>query len=365
MAKKTKAKENTLATFEWPEYASDKLRIKANSNKYKNVDVVDAFNDYYGLNMKVDNIANLIPQELNVGDTIKTRIVSISKGAVVFDVANLKTNVQSSINLHKYEKFKHFLPMDEITAIVTRKERDKVVIDPISPMVNEWLTPVLSDTASQKVIPTPENPQIQSIKVKNLQLTRGGFTGKAVVPNVSDFVGEDYTIDAFIPGSQIVLNIAENFEQFNGKTVDAMVVNYMKKPFQQGMSLVCSVKERLKFIGELNMIQLFNSWCEESELWKTNMNTVYEGEVTGVINTAKKCGVFVEIPELSITGMVQAKPNELVNYKRYSKVSVKLTGFDEEMFFNSDVNQLQHVMPYVITDGVLRECNLKPILQFV
>ena len=53
--------------------------------------------------------------------------------------------------------------------------------------------------------------------VKDLQWTKGGFTGKAVLPNVSDFVGEDYTVDVFIPGSQIVLNITDNFEQFIGK----------------------------------------------------------------------------------------------------------------------------------------------------
>lgn len=365
MAKKTTVKEDILTTFEWPEYKSDGLRIKANSKLYKDLDIVEAFNRHYGLSMVDEsNLANYIPRELQVGDLIKTRILSISKGSVVFDVANLKTNVQSSVNLHKYEKFKHFLPMDEITAVVTRRDRDKVVIDPITPMVNEWLTPVLSDPTSQKVIPCESCPDIMSIRVKDLQLTGGGFTGKAVIPNVSEFVGEDYTIDAFIPGSQIVLNIAENFEEFNGKTVEAMVVNYMKKPFQQGMSLVCSVKERLKFIGELNMIQLFNSWCEEGELWKDNVSTTYEGKVTGVINTSKKCGVFVEIPHLAITGMVQAKPEELVNYKPHMKVNVKLTGFDEEMFYNSDVAQLQHVLPYEIENGVLRKCNLKPILQF-
>lgn len=366
MAKKTKAKEDILATFEWPEYKSDGLRIKANSKLYKNVDIVDAFNQYYGLSM-VDksNLANYVPHELRVGDTIKTRILAISKGNVLFDTANLKTNVQSAVNLHKYERFKHFLPMDEITAVVIRKDKDKVVIDPISPMVNEWLNPILSDTTSQKVIPCEEHPHITTIKVKDLQLTRGGFTGKAVIPNVSEFVGEDYTIDAFIPGSQIVLNIAENFEDFNGKTVDAMVVNYMRKPgLESGMSLVCSVKERLKFIGEINMIHLFNSWCEGGELWKTNTTTAYEGKVTGIINTSKKCGVFVEIPELSITGMVQAKPEELVNYKPHMSVQVKLTGFDEEMFYNPDVAQLQHVVPYEIENGVLRKCNLKPILKF-
>lgn len=367
MAKKTKAKEDALATFEWPEFTSDKLRIKAYSQRYKDLDIVEAFNQHYGLSLTdSSNLANSIPRELHVGDVIKTRILSItSDGSVVFDTTNLKTNVQSSVNLHKYEKFKHFLPMDEISAVVTKRDRDKVVIDPITPMVNEWLNPVLADIASQKIIPCDEHPYVTSIRVKDLQLTRGGFVGKAVIPNVSEFIGEDYTIDAFIPGSQIVLNIAENFEDFNGKTVEAMVVNYMKKPGGQGsMSLVCSVKERLKFIGEINMIKLFNSWCEESDLWKANMDTTYAGKVTGVINTSKKCGAFVEIPELSITGMVQAKPEELVLYKPHMNVNVKLTGFNEEMFYNSDAAQLQHVLPYEICGGVLRKCNLKPILQF-
>ena len=86
--------------------------------------------------------------------------------------------------------------------------------------------------------------------------------------------------------------------------------------------------------------------------------------MTGIINSSKKCGVFIEIPALNVTGMVSTKPEDLVNYKPRDEVKVKLTGFDEEMFFNQGVGQMQHVDPYVITDGKLEKCNLKPILQF-
>lgn len=355
-----------LNTFAWPEFNSDSKRIKVYSKRYKNLSIVEAFENYYNLNLgPCTETVNFIPKPPKIGDTIDVRIVSIGKDKVVFDGGNLKNNLQSAVNLYKYEKFRHFLPMDSIKATVVRIDKDKAVIDPITPMVNEWLTPILKDNSVQKVIPGEDGIIHTSIVVKDLQLSNGGFMGKAVVPVASNFVGEDYTIDAFIPGSQIVLNITDDFGQFNGKSVNAFVVNYIPKPGAQNkMSLICSAKEVIKFVGECNMIKIFNSWCEESDLWKQVSNTTFKGKVTGVINTSKKCGVFVEIPDLSITGMVQTKPDELVNYKPHSEVDVKLAGFDEEMFYNASVGQMQHIDPYVIEDGCLKKCNLKPILQF-
>lgn len=362
-----KIEEEGIPGFEWPEFNSEKARIKAYSKMYKDMSIAEAFAARYNVDLsKVSDRVNQIPKELKVGDIIDTKIISISKGEVVYDAGNLKTNIQTGVNLYRYKKFHHFLPMDTIKAVVTRVDKNKVVVDPITPMVNDWLSPILKDPSIQKVIPNQETgAKATPVIVKDLQLTRGGFMGKAVIPNVSEFVGEDYVVDAFIPGSQIVLNITNNFEQFNGKSVEAFIVNYMNKPGDaNSKSLICSAKEVIKFNGELNMINLFNSWCEESELWKTTADSVFNGRVTGIINSAKKCGVFIEIPELSITGMVATKPEELVNYKPYMDVPVKITGFDEEKYFNYDAQQIQHVVPYEIEDGVLKKCNLKPILQF-
>lgn len=187
-----------------------------------------------------------------------------------------------------------------------------------------------------------------------------------MIPSISNWVGEDYTIEAFIPGSQIVLNIADDFEEFVGKEVEAFVVNYIPKPgFDGKMSLICSAKEYIKYQGEKNMINAFKDWCEGNEEWKAFEETSYAGKVTGIINSSKKCGVFVEIPELKITGMVSCNPSELVNYKPKDEVRVRITGFDEEMYFNQQAQQMQHVDPYVIKDGALEKCNLKPILRLV
>ena len=365
MSKKNVLPNEGFSGFDWPEFKNDRDRIKAYSKRYKNMSVIESIAAHY--NMKFNNNPerpNYTPTELKVGEIIDAKILSIDKGRVVFDTFNQKADFQSCINLYKYEKFKHFLPMYTIRVEVTKIDKNKVVVDPLSPMLNEWLQPILKDTSIQKVTVGGQN-FAEPIMVKDLQLVNGGFMGKAIIPNVSKFVGEDYVMDAFIPGSQIVLNITDNFEQFIGKSVPTFVMNYMSKPGGHGeMSLICSAKEVIKFEGELNMIHIFNSWCEESDLWKQVANTIFEGKVTGVINSSKKCGVFIEIPELSITGMVSVKPEELVNYKPHMCVPVKIAGFDEETYFDQAAQQIQHVVPYEIEDGILKKCNLKPILQF-
>lgn len=347
-----------LEAFVWPEFSSDSKRIKEYSKRYKNLSITEAFEVAYDFKVgPVKAIVNQTPGEIRVGDEMMLNILSIAKNHVEFDAGNQKTPIVSSVNLHKYDRFKKFLPLEPVKALVMTVTKDRVTVDPIAPLVNDYLDPILANKNVQKVIGAPK-----SVRVKDLQLTKGGFTGKAVLPNVSDFVGEDYTVDVFIPGSQIVLNITDNFEQFVGKEVDAFIVNHMTKPGANTLSLIASAKELIKFRGECKLIELFNSWCEESDLWKNFSATSVEGRVTGVINSSKKCGVFVEIPSLEMTGLVPVEPDQLVNYKADSIVNVKITGFDEEKKYNNITKQMEHVEPYVIEDGKLVHCNIKPIL---
>jgi len=354
------SKNNTEA-FVWPEFNSDAERIKAYTKRYKDMSIVEAFEHAYGITIgQVKEVVNDTPSEIKVGDELSLNVLSITKNHVEFDVANYKAQILSSVNLHKYNRFKHNLPLDPIKVLVMDVNKGRVTVDPIAPVVNGYLNPILANKNIQKVIGNP-----MSVKVKDLQLTRGGFTGKAVLPTVSDFVGEEYTVDVFIPGSQIVLNITDDFEQFVGKEVDAFIINYMNKPGSNALSLIASAKELIKFNGECKLIEMFNSWCEGGQLWKSVQETVYSGRVTGVINSSKKCGVFVELPELSMTGLVPVDPDQLVNYKKDSEVYVKITGFDEEKKYNSITKQMEHIDPYVIEDGCLVRCNLKPVLEFV
>ena len=349
-----------LEAFVWPEFSSDSKRIKEYSKRYKTLSITEAFEAAYNMQIgPVHAIVNQTPGEIKVGDEMMLNILSITKNHVEFDAGNQKTPIVSSVNLHKYDRFKKFLPLEPVKALVMNVTKDHVTVDPIAPLVNGYLDPILANKNVQKVIGAPK-----SVRVKDLQLTKGGFTGKAVLPNVSDFVGEDYTVDVFIPGSQIVLNITDNFEQFVGKEVDAFIVNHMTKPGANTLSLIASAKELIKFRGECKLIELFNSWCEESDLWKNFSASSVNGRVTGVINSSKKCGVFVEIPSLEMTGLVPVEPDQLVNYKADSIVNVKITGFDEEKKYNNITKQMEHVEPYVIEDGILVRCNIKPVLAF-
>ena len=344
--------------FQWPEFASDSERIKIYSARFKNKSVTEAFQEVYGVDLTgASEKANETPREYKVGDVIKTRLDNVAKDSVTFADVNYKGTVLCSANLYKYRKLRGGSP-EAINAVVTDVKKDRITLDPIKPMTEEWINNTVASPVLQNVLGDP-----RTIKVRNLQLTAGGFTGKAVIPSTSGFVGEEYTVDAFIPGSQIVLNITDDFEQFIGRDVDAFVLNYIQKG--DGMSLICSVKAYLTFLGHERLIEMFNRWCEDSPKWEKYSKAVHGGVVTGVINSSKKCGVFVEVPDLNITGMVKVAPEELVNYKPGLDVAVRLSSFDEETFYNKEVGQVQHVDPYIIEDGVLMKCNLKPILVFV
>ena len=344
--------------FEWPEFSDEKTRIKNYSERFKNKSVLEAFQEVYGVDLNgVSESANDLPHEYNVGDIVKTKIKNVTKESVEFADVNYKGTVVSSVNIYKFRKLRGAGSDELIDAVVTDVNKDRISLDPIKPMTDNWIKETIFNPISQYVIANPK-----TIKVRNLQLTPGGFTGKAVVPTTSAFVGEEVTVDAFIPGSQIVLNITDDFEQFIGKDVDAFVLNYIQKG--DGMSLICSRKNYLTFLGHKTMIEMFNRWCEDSPKWKEYSGAKHVGKVTGVINSSKKCGVFVEVTDLNITGMVKVAPEDLVNYKPGDSVEVKISSFDEETYYNKEFQQMQHVDPYVIRDGVLVKCNLKPILVF-
>ena len=344
--------------FQWPEFADDKQRIKNYTRRFKDKSVVEAFQEVYGVDLSgVSEHANELPREYRVGDIIRTRLANVTKESVKFDDVNYKGTVACATNLYKYYKLRGG-SQETISAVVTDVKKDRITLDPIKPMTDEWINTTVSNPVLQNVLGDP-----RTIKVRNLQLTAGGFMGKAVIPSTSSFIGEEYTVDAFIPGSQIVLNITDDFEQFIGKDIDAFVLNYIQKGDE--MSLICSRKAYLTFLGNETMIEMFNRWCENSPKWEKYAKVIHGGKVTGVINSSKKCGVFVEVPDLNITGMVKVPADELVNYKPGQDVAVRLTSFDEETFYNKEVGQVQHVDPYVIEDGVLVKCNLKPILSFV
>lgn len=342
--------------FIWPKFKNDRERIKFFTQKYKDMPLADIFQHEYGVKIDYHEHVYMLPAEPKIGDRFKVFINSITKRDVIFDNINLKTDIVSAVNLWRYDFFKHFIPQEPVEVIVTSVDSRKIVVDPILPQFNSWISKYSKNQSYQRRVDEPH-----PITVRNLRLTNGGFIGDAVIEDVSNFIHEEYTIPTFIPGSQIVLNITDDFKQFEGKDVQAFVVNYNGKS-TNNISLICSVKEYLKHIGNCELIKIFNEWCDETDKWKEFNEKTFEGTVTGIINSSKKTGVFIEITDLNITGLAAMPADELVAYKPHQKINVKITGFEENTYFNKEFNQIQHVAPYEIEDGSLVSCNLKPIL---
>lgn len=347
--------------FVFPQFTRERDRIKFNTERYKNVSISQAFEIEYDCKFAdLNQVVDTTPSKIEIGDTITTKIISISPrtGTPVFDNINIKDNIVCKNDMLKYNNFKFNNNTPLEMTIISKTPQGDYVGDIIKPIYDKWINEKMSNLQNQYKV-----KNYKPVTCYDLQHTEGGYMCKINVSPVEDFIGESYMIDAFIPGSQIVLNIETDFAKWNNQTVEAVITNYIKTNNGK-MSIICSRKNHLRHLGNLNMVQLYKDWTENNGQWQAFNKTALQGRVTGVINSSKKCGVFVEIPSLSITGMVMSTPEEIVKYKPNQMVNVKISEFEENTFFNKEVGQLQHNAPYVINDDVLKQINIRPILKF-
>lgn len=346
-------------------FKTGRERLAYNKQKYAGMTLVQAFADLGGhpIDPEIDiNLGNETPTELHIGDVINLNITSISKkNGVTFNSGCYKENFATRNNFAHFDKFSKVLPIEPVKAQVVEIGPKQTVVDVFTPLINDFILP----RAAQPWIQNLVNEQALTVEVVDLHLVRGGYVGKAIIPTISEFVGQPFMVDAFIPGSQIVLNTTDDFEAFEGQDVKTFIMSYAPKPGNRGMSLVCSRKNYLKHCGNMLLRQLHSMWCDAGKEWETISQQDYQGKVTGVINSAKKCGVFVEIPELNVTGMIHTQPDELVYYKAGDEFPVRIKEFDEELVFNPNVGQMQHLPAFEIENGAIKKVNIKPILEQV
>lgn len=334
--------------------------VKMRTKAYANLTITEAFNKAYGTNVSEDlaERANQTPTELRVGQMIPLRIASITKFGTTFDCSATKQVIETRNNFYHYEKMREHVPAESLEARVIDVNANRVMVDLFGPMVEKELNAITSEPWRQNIV----NGEIPSVVVKNLHMVRGGFKGHVVLNGISNFLGDDYELDAFIPGSQICLNITDDFEQYEGQTVRAMILSSSIGP-NGSRSVVCSVKRLLQHQGNLKLMEIHSMWCDQEGAWKEFSQKVFEAKVTGVINSSKQCGVFVEIPELNITGMIRKPADELVNYTMGMSIQVSFDTMDETLEYNDAVGQFQHLPPFEIEDGVLKKVNIKPIFK--
>lgn len=349
--------------FEWPAI-NEQSRIRETSVLFRDKTIAESFAAQYGEDKvfgsgrNTEHLQNITCKELRPGDVVELRILSINKKGVVFEQDSYKETIVSTVNLYQYPNFKKFLPKDPVKVKVMSKDHNKTYVDPLQPMLDDFVKQITERINTQANMRHPI-----TTRVTELRHMRAGYVGNIRIDNVSDFCGKDMYMQAFIPGSQITLNIESDFEKWDGQDVDAFITNLAVKPGTTNITVACSVKEYLRFIGDLNIIQMFKNYCEDNKAWKEQTKVVYDGNITGVCHTQNKTGVFVEIPCINVTGMVPVPKEELTSY-RPGPCKVRVAGFNELVRYNKDMGQMQHVEPYRIENDVLRKVNVKCILEF-
>ena len=355
--------EEGIRNFEWPEFASDRERIKRNSIRYAGLDWSEVFSQHYGIKLHKVKESEGAYSDVRPGDIIELRLVEVNKKVAIFENGMFKENIVSAVNLFQYERFKtgKWRKNMNVRCKVTDKEQDKITVDPIAPLFDEWIADKMSTLKAQYHLHEDRYTEVRNLRLIN----KAGYEGDVRVDPVSDFCGQDVCIKAFIPGSQIVLNIEREFERWEGHTVRAFITNYInrKDSGADRISLICSAKEYLKFLGDKNKIDIFEKYCLNDNAWKTIKETARYGIVTGIINSSKKQGVFVEVPELCITGLIEMESKKLVNYHPGDEIGVKIAKIDEPMYYNESVDQMQHSQPFVIENDVLKRCKLRFVFE--
>lgn len=351
--------------FEWPSSANEHKTISQNSRLYKNLNLEESFAAAYGKTMKKGTLSALKNQSgqhecksLKPGDIVSLRILDVNKKGVVFEQNEYKETLISTINLYQYPTFRNFIPKEPVKCKVMTVDHSKVYVDPFQPLIEDFIKSV------QETIKTQANVKKPIVtKVTGLRHMNSGYIGNIRIPSISDMCGKDVYMQAFVPGSQITLNIESDFEKWDGKDIDAFITNLSVRPGTTNVTIACSAKEYLRFLGNLNIIQMFKDYCEDNKDWKDVQKKTFEGNITGICNTRSKTGVFVEIPSIGVTGMVHV-PVEDINKYKPGKTTVKIVGFDEAVVYNREVGQMQHTDPWKIEDDILKRINVKCVLEF-
>lgn len=340
--------------IEWPEYKSEKERIKLFTKRFANMSISEAMCGIKETEIKTPDL----PVTPVVGGLYKAQLTKRGN-YISIDGLSAKESVICRNNLKRFTNMEMENREIQVKVVSIDKIRQSITIDVLQPLFENWINEITADKTIQYNVKSPK-----TVTVHDLKLGNGGFIGKAEVEVISQFVGEPYYVDAFIPGSQIVLNIENDFERWNGQTVDTFVAGYTTRPGSVNqMSLICSRKALLNFAGNMTKIELYGDYCSQGKKWKSFTKSTFTGNVTGVINSSKKCGVFVELPLFNITGMVNMEPERLVEFKAGQEISVRITDFEQMLEYDPSTGNMVHQEPYKIVDGCLKNCILKPVLE--
>jgi ribosomal protein S1 len=337
-------------------FKSDRERIKYMNKAYKGMSIAKAFSIFYNIpldnEVKSNRSINTV-NNLEVGKCYTGTVISIDKSSIEFDVPGVKESIICR------ESFGTCL--DNVRDYLLTHD-NKLLFEVRGHTNGEFTVSVLN--AYYKAWTNMINKAIDredSISVHIDSLVKGGYVCHTDITPLCQLTGKSYTSSVFIPGSHIVLNIEHDFEKWIGQDVTIVPQKFVefRRDVRTGLienSLVGSRKRVLQIMGVQNMYTLYNEDQDRKKLAEMAGGElspeVFRGTVTGIINSNKKTGIFVELDGKYITGLMPIPATELLDYKPGDNINVVVKEFEIQ----------EGKEPFVINKRKqIVKCNVRPV----
>ena len=340
---------------DFPLFKNDAERIKYMKKAYGNMSLAKSFSIFYGLELSPEvksnkSINNV--QIIELGKTYSGTVKSFGKNGIIFELPGVKDEIISKENFNDCADAinNYLLNHNNKLLFEVREHRDnKYIVSVISAYYNQWVNTI------NKAIQYE-----QGINVKIDSLVKGGYICHTNITNICQLTGKSYTHSVFIPGSHIVLNIEHDFEKWIGQEVMIVPQKFVefRKDLKTGLienSLVGSRKKVLQILGMNNIHSIYQKYilAKSDERVKYEPET-YDGTVTGIINSSNKTGIFVELNDKYITGLMPIDAMDLLDYKPGDSIRVKINEFEIQ----------EGKDPFVYNKkGTLMKCNIRPVFE--
>ena len=340
-------------------FADDKERIKYISNYYGKMSIAKAFSVYYGLELDDEVKSNRNVNTVNIielGKIYTGTVKEFTKNIMTFDISGIKEEIICKEPFGTcMDSIRNYLLThdNKLMFEVREKNHDKYYVSVINAYYKAWVNII------NKAIEHEDG-----IQVHIDELVKGGYVCHTNISTLTELTGKNYTSSVFIPGSHIVLNIERDFEKWIGEDVMIVPQKFVefKKDLRTGLtenSLVGSRKRVLQILGMKNMYDLWTEFETKKKLAslanKTEVKSdSYAGTVTGIINSNKKTGIFVELDNMYITGLMPIDSTELLDYKPGDNINVTISQFEIQ----------EGKDPFVLNKkNQIIKCNVRPVFE--
>ena len=336
------------------DFKSDKERIKYMNENHAGMDLAKSFEIFYGMRVssaakksKTNNtITNII-----VGNVYEGTVASFNHRGITFEIPGVKEEIVSKETFSDcFDEVQNYLMNHngKLMFEVREKRNGKYYVSVINAYYRIWQQLIERCIASE----TPINVHIDD-------LVRGGYLCHTDIWPINELTGKNYTSSVFIPGSLIVLNIESDFNKWIGKDVDIIpqkFTHYRPVGAPAENSLVGSRKRLLQLEGFKNIHEIYTRMKLATMPGARYTPEVFEGTVTGIINSSKKTGVFVELDNKYITGLLPLNSESLYGFHPGDKIKVTVKEWecqpDKEPFVFDKKNTSQ-----------VYKCHLRPVFE--